>query len=101
MISDLIYSSGMGRNAVRITCGEEDRLTMEKWAVSRTEPRQRVERARMVLGCVNGARVQEVAHDCATRPNTVMKWRDRYARLGLKGLDDAVRPGYGSKTDLR
>jgi transposase len=93
MTGDFIYVSGMGRNAVRITCGEVDRLTLEKWAASRTEPRQRVERARMVLGCLNAERVQEVARHCKTRPNTVAKWRNRYARLGLKGLADEARLG--------
>jgi transposase len=52
-----------------------------------------VERAQIVLGCVAGDRVKDVARRCRTRPNTVIKWRDRFARLGLEGLEDAPRPG--------
>jgi transposase len=88
-----MHESAMGRTAVQITCGEADRLILEKWAASRTESKQRVERARYVLGCANGEQVKAVAQHCGTRPNTVMKWRDRYAQLGLPGLDDTARPG--------
>jgi transposase len=52
-----------------------------------------VERARVILGCVAGERVKEVARQCHTRPNTVIKWRARFARDVLKGLEDAPRPG--------
>lgn len=52
-----------------------------------------MERARIVLACLAGDRVIEVARRCHTRPNTVIKWRDRFARQGLKGLEDAPKPG--------
>jgi transposase len=61
--------------------------------MSRTESKQMVERARIILGCLAGKRVKEVARQCHTRPNTVIKWRQRFARAGLKGLHDAPRPG--------
>jgi len=37
--------------------------------------------------------MQDVARQCHTRPNTVIKWRQRFDRLGLSGLEDAPRPG--------
>src|SRR5258708_5634710 len=83
----------MARTAARITCGEGERQTLERRAVSRTEPRQAVERARIILGCVAGHAVKEIARQCDTRPNTVIKWRQRFAGKGLKGLEDAPRPG--------
>jgi len=52
-----------------------------------------VERAQIVLGCLAGKRVKEVARACHTRPNTVIKWRQRFAQKGLAGLRDAPRPG--------
>lgn len=52
-----------------------------------------VERAKMVLGCLDGLRVQEVAANCRTRPNTVIKWRARFVERGLPGLEDEPRPG--------
>ena len=66
---------------------------MERWATSRTEPKQTVERARMILGCLDSKRVQHIARECHTRPNTVIKWRQRFVQSGLAGLRDAPRPG--------
>ena len=83
----------MSRIAARITCNEADRQILEERAASRTAARQTVERARMILGCVAGEAVQAIAQQCQTRPNTVIKWRQRFAEHGLKGLADAPRPG--------
>lgn len=83
----------MSRTAFRITCSEEDRKVLERRAASRTEPKQAVERARIILGCADGERVEAIARRCQTRPNTVIKWRQRFAKQGLKGLEDAPRPG--------
>jgi transposase len=52
-----------------------------------------VERARIILGCLEGKRVQQIARECGTRPNTVIKWRQRFVQGGLAGLRDAPRPG--------
>ena len=83
----------MARNAPAITCGPEDRQELERLALSRTESKQMVERAQILLGCLAGQRVKEVARTCHTRPNTVIKWRQRFAQHGLPGLRDAPRPG--------
>jgi len=83
----------MARIASRIKCGEEVKETLERLAGSRTEPKQTVERARIILGCLAGQRVKEIARQCHTRPNTVIKWRGRFSEHGLKGLEDAPRPG--------
>ena len=83
----------MSRTARQITCSSEDRERLKQLAVSRTESKQLVERARIVLGCLDGQRVQAVARECGTRPNTVIKWRQRFAQTGLAGLADAPRPG--------
>lgn len=83
----------MARSAPAITCGPEDRQQLERLAGSRTESKQMIERARIILGCLAGKRVKEVAQSCHTRPNTVIKWRQRFAQRGLAGLLDAPRPG--------
>ena len=83
----------MARNAPAISCGPQDRQELELLAGSRTESRQMVERARIILGCLAGQRVKEVARACHTRPNTVIKWRQRFVQGGLAGLQDAKRPG--------
>ena len=83
----------MARAAPTIRCSPEDQHALERLAASRTAPKQTVERARMVLGCLAGQRVQIVARQCHTRPNTVIKWRQRFVARGLNGLHDAPRPG--------
>lgn len=83
----------MARNAPAITCGSDDRQELERLAGSRTESKQMIERAQIILGCLAGKRVKEVARTCHTRANTVIKWRQRFAQQGLAGLRDAPRPG--------
>jgi transposase len=83
----------MSRTAPQIDCNPEDRQALQRLAASRTESKQTVERALIILGCLEGKRVQIIARECHTRPNTVIKWRQRFAQSGLAGLSDAPRPG--------
>ena len=83
----------MAKTAPAISCGPEERQELERLAASRTGSKQTVERARIILGCLGGKRVKEIARHCQTRPNTVIKWRQRFVSQGLKGLRDAPRPG--------
>ena len=83
----------MARVAPTIRCRPADQQELKRSAAGRTEPQQTVERARMVLGCLAGQRVQAVARQCHTRPNTVITWRQRLVAEGLTGLPDAPRPG--------
>jgi transposase len=52
-----------------------------------------IERAQIILGCLEGKPVKEVAENCRTRPNTVIKWRNRFSKGRLAALQDAPRPG--------
>ena len=88
-----MYCECVSRTAPIISCKPEDRRVLECLAVSRTEPKQKVERARIILGCLDGKRVGDVANECHTRSNTVIKWRQRFVQDGLAGLRDAPRPG--------
>jgi len=89
----------MPRVAPKIACAPEIRAELERRAGSRTEAMRTVERAKMVLGCLDGLRVQEVAVGCRTRPNTVIKWRERFVERGLPGLEDEPRPGARKRYD--
>ena len=89
----------MARTAPAISCGPDERSELERLAASRTESKQMVERARMIMGCLSGRRVSEVARQCHTRPNTIIKWRQRFVSQGLKGLRDAGRPGAQRRYD--
>jgi transposase len=52
-----------------------------------------VERAKMILGCIEGKPVSQIARRHHVRPNTVIDWRRRLEWEGLAGLLDRSRPG--------
>ncbi|MCC5847259.1 MAG: IS630 family transposase [Verrucomicrobia bacterium] len=83
----------MARKSPRIILDEKEQQVLERRATSRTEAKQVVDRARIILGCAAGEQVKDIAKRCQTRPNTVIKWRQRFAQQGLKGLEDLPRPG--------
>lgn len=83
----------MPRRAPEISFCPEEKQELERLAASRVEPKQRVERARMILGCLRGQPVESIARQCHTRSNTVIKWRQRFVKERLRGLEDAPRPG--------
>lgn len=83
----------MGRRAIGLSCGEADRNELERISRSHSEPKRRVDRARIVLGCLDGEANATIARRLRTRPNTITKWRQRFARQGLAGLEDAPRSG--------
>ena len=63
-----------------------------------------VERAKIILACLEGKRNDEVSREFGVRPNTVGLWRKRFA-AGLAGLRDQPRPGkkprYGAELRQR
>ena len=74
-------------------CSEEDREVLKNWAHSRTMEARLVERARIVLGCLEGKPVSAVADSLNVRPNTVIDWRRRFEAEGIAGLQDRPRSG--------
>jgi transposase len=83
----------MGRRPTVLSCSPQDRAELERLARSRTEPVRGVERARIVLACLSGEPQAQIAARLSTRPNTVSKWRIRFAKEGIAGLADAPRSG--------
>jgi len=83
----------MGRRPTVLSCSPQDRAELERLARSRTEPVRGVERAKIVLACLSGAPQAQIAARLSTRPNTVSKWRIRFAKQGIAGLADAPRSG--------
>jgi len=66
---------------------------LESWSRSRTAPAGQVERARIVLAVADGAGTTGTAELVGVSRPTVIKWRDRFAELGIAGLDDEARSG--------
>jgi hypothetical protein len=56
--------------APTIRCSPADQQELKRLAASRTDPKQTVERAHMVLGRLAGQQVQAVALQSATRVRT-------------------------------
>lgn len=95
----------MTRVAVTLSCSAEQRTELMNLARSRTAEARLVERAKMVLACLDGKRNAEVARELGVRPNTVGLWRIRFVAKGMAGLRDQPRPGkkpkYGAELRLR
>lgn len=75
------------------TCDTQTRGELQRRATSRTAEQRVVQRARIILGCLEGRPMKAIAAELGVRPNTAILWRQRFARHGLKGLDDEPRPG--------
>lgn len=87
----------MARVAVELSCPAEVLSELERLSRSRSGEVRVVERARIVLACLHGKRNDEVARELGVRPNTVGRWRRRFAEQGIAGLRDAPRPGKPAK----
>src|ERR1700687_5861063 len=95
----------LARVAVELRCSAEQRAELVALARSRTAEARMVERARIVLACLDGKRNDVVGRELGVRPNTVGLWRKRFSAGGVVGLRDRARPGkaatYGADFRLR
>ncbi|HSV32237.1 MAG TPA: IS630 family transposase [Atribacteraceae bacterium] len=83
----------MSRKAKQLQCTEGERKLLEERAKSRTLEARLVCRAKIILGCLAGTPVVEIARSLNIRPNTVIDWRKRFQELGIAGLYDLPRSG--------
>jgi transposase len=77
----------------RIEVSVEDRAELERIVRAVSSEVRMVERARIVLGAVEGLKGVEIAARVGCSEPTVVKWRGRYAVKGMDGLRDAPRSG--------
>jgi len=47
----------------------------------------------MVLGCLDGKRIVDIASELGEQEDVIIKWRDRFKADGVAGLHDAARSG--------
>src|SRR5215210_5915823 len=83
----------MPRHAPELECSAEDKASLVAITKSRTEEVRTVERARIILACLEGKEIQQVARELGVSIPTVSKWRRRFALWGLRGLRDQLRSG--------
>ena len=86
--------------ASEINLTEEEQNKLESWLRKETAEQRFVERARIVLEAAAGKTTKEIAQSLRKRPATVSKWRTRFSRNRLAGLEDAPRPGKAAKYDM-
>jgi transposase len=83
----------MPRHAPVLECSDDDRSDLIAISKSRSGETRAVERAQIVLACLEGKQNKQVASDLGVSVPTVSKWRQRFALWGLRGLLDRPRSG--------
>ena len=88
------------RVAPAVTLSQENQQTLERWARGRSTPARQVLRARIVLAAAQGKENQAIAEELGTDRLLVGKWRKRFARHGLAGIEKDAS-GRGRKPVVR
>ena len=86
----------MSRRTKPLICSKSDISALQALATDDSVPRLAV-RARMILECAKGYQIKDVAAKFSERPNTVIKWKQRFEQAGIDGLRNAPR---GSTKDV-
>jgi hypothetical protein len=77
------------RNLLELTA--EEKRDWERWAQSRTLPAGDVFRARLILALAAGKSYREIESGMQTSAATIARWRVRFEREGLAGLEGRHR----------
>ena len=83
----------MGKAAAAIDLTDSERRELESLASRRRTAQGLARRARIVLLAAEGAENKDISLRVGAAPNTVGKWRRRFAELRMDGLVDEPRPG--------
>src|SRR3984893_19436185 len=65
----------------------EQREDLQRWAHSRSLPAGDVFRARLILALADGTTYREIARSLKTSLPTIARWKMRFERDGLAGLE--------------
>ena len=68
-------------------------ISLKKLIAAHKTEQRLSRRAKMVLMCAEGHQVKDIAAELKERPNTVILWRERFRKQGIRGLNDAQRSG--------
>jgi Winged helix-turn helix len=85
----------MPRRAIALCLSDDELQRLAKLAVAPSTPQALAFRARLVLCCATEDRPSntQVAYQLGCDPDTVCKWRRRFAHLRFDGLRDLPRSG--------
>jgi len=82
------------KSAPRITLTDEQREMLTRWSRGRSTPVRLMQRAQIVLLAAEGKMNKDIAVELDIMPNTVVRWRGRFAAGGLTAIEkDAPRGG--------
>jgi len=82
------------RVAAPVELSDEQKAELTKYARGRSVPLRLVERAKIILQAAAGRQDREIAETLQVGRHTVARWRARFRRFGLSGIEkDAPRPG--------
>jgi transposase len=90
----------MPKRAAALECTAEVRAKLVAMSRGRSQEARMVERARIILACLEGKEIQQVARELDASIPTVSKWRRRFTEGGLAALRDRPRPGKPRIYDL-
>lgn len=82
-----------GRPKQELIILDKEYQQLNNVAVSRSLPHGLVTRARLVLMAAAGSNNAAISAKLNLSPQAVSKWRQRYQKHGLQGLNDELRPG--------
>lgn len=83
----------MPKTAVPVTLTDQDARTLRRWTRSTSVRAGLAQRARIVLLAADGKTNTQIAATVGCSRPAVIRWRRRYATLGLDGLVDQPRAG--------
>src|SRR3954447_11453192 len=83
----------MARRPAEIVLRAEERGELERRAACYTLPHKVVQRAKLVLYAADGLSNVEIAIRLDSAPDVVGRWRSRFARERMTGLEDRARSG--------
>ena len=89
----------MPRHAPELECSIGDKARLVALTKSATAEARAVVRARIILACLEGKEIQQVARELRVSVPSVSKWRKRFSLWGPRGLIDQPRPGKPVKYD--
>jgi len=82
-----------GRKAAKIVLSEDERSELLSLIKAGKTEHRFVERAKIILKSAEGKSTKEIAKEMKTRAARISKWRNRFAKERMQGLNDSFRCG--------
>jgi len=83
----------MARKAKVVECSKEVYAELMRISNSQRAELRLVRRSKMILGCIDGKMIKDIAAELDEEEYLIIKWRDRFIEKGIAGLSDAPRSG--------